>query len=114
MSESFSFQRYSNLFKWQMGRMQPLRYIFISFVLIFSSYMQTMIHYERMNSFSVKFIVFIFIIVICTNFYRQMTLGDSFANFLLLPSSKLEKFLFLLSSVVIIPMLLFGYNGRMW
>lgn len=106
MNESFSFQRYFNLFQWQMPRMQPLRYIFISIVLIFSSYMQTMMHYERLNSFSDKFIVFIFIIVICTNFYRQMTLGDSFSNFLLLPSSKLEKFLFLMTSVVIIPILL--------
>jgi len=35
-----------------------------------------------------------------------MTLGDSFSNFLLLPSSKLEKFLFLMTSVVIIPILL--------
>ena len=106
MNESFSIKRYSNLFKWQMGRMQPLVFIFISIVLFYSSYMQTMMHYERLNSFSDKFIVLIFLIVICTNFYKQMTSGDSFSNFLLLPSSKLEKFLFLMTSVVIIPILL--------
>jgi hypothetical protein len=106
MTESFSFQRFLNLFQWQMPKIQPFRFILISIVIIMSSYLQTMIHYERMNSFSDKLIVFIFIIVFCSNFFKQLITDETPGSFLLLPASTNEKFLFLMTSVVIIPIML--------
>lgn len=109
MSESFNWQRFRRLFVWQNERMAYNRYIVISLLVVITAFLNGNRHIVDVHSYSDKFVFFIFLIVFCTNFFRHLTNGDSIAPFLLLPSTVTEKFLFLLSGVVIIPMaLIFG------
>lgn len=104
MNESFSLKRFSNLFDWQIMKMKPFVFVSIAIALFVYAYLKTMSHYTNSDSFSAKLPLFVFIIVICTNFFKQMTENDTAGSFILLPSSTTEKYLFLLTSTVIIPM----------
>jgi hypothetical protein len=106
MIESFSFQRFLNLFNWQMKKMKPFAFISIAIALFVYSYIKTWRHNTNLDSFSEKLPLFIFVIAICTNFFKQLIKNETAGGFILLPASYSEKFIFLLTSTVFIPMVL--------
>jgi|GEM_PF-2322136 len=108
-TESFSWQRFLALFAWQSKRMSYNRYILFSILIAIVAFLNGNRHNTDVNTYHDKTIFFIFIVAFCITFFRHLTSGGSIAPFLLLPSSVAEKYLFLLLSVVILPMsLIFG------
>jgi hypothetical protein len=108
-TESFSWQRFLALFAWQSKGVSYNRHILISILIVIVAFLNGNRHNTDVNTYHDKTFFFIIIIVFSTNFFRHLTSGGSIAPFLLLPSSVAEKYLFLLLSVVILPMsLIFG------
>ncbi len=102
MKESLSCQRIQNLLLWQNARMSYGKFIYLSVFVILFVFVKIMAFRSQANTGNL--LLYIFVISFCSNFYKQMTSNGSIADFLLVPATVAEKYLFLLIGVVLIPM----------
>lgn len=112
MNDTFSFHRLYGLFKWQLAKMDWRIFTLISLLLVFLIYSRVRFYSPRLNEFSSLNTYFIFSIVVVLNFFKQLTNKESMAQFLILPSSMVEKFVFIAGGALFIPM--FYFFGLTW
>jgi hypothetical protein len=112
MNDTFSSQRLYSLFKWQFGKLDWRMFAVISFAIALLIYTQVKFYSPRTDQFSSQNSYFIFSIVIVVNFFKQLTDKETIARFLTLPSSKIEKFVFVAGGALFLPMLYL--LGLMW